>query len=946
MNKCLQLGRFLKLGVPAVAIALTASLYSASAHAQGSSPVTVHQNVNFSGRELSVGAGDVSIQDLRNTVGNDVISSIEIAPGYTVLACQNSRLRGRCETFTSDVSDLRTIGFNDTISALRISSGSLPAVSVFQNVGFAGRVLDIQGEGDISIQDLRNSVGNDAISSIRINEGYEVFACRNSGFRGTCETFTSTISDVRRLNSSFNDVISSLRVTRVSNDPAVVTVFQNVRFAGRSLDIQGEGVITIDDLRNSVGNDAISSIRIADGYEVIACQHASNGGSGRCEAFISDVSDLRSIGFNDTISFLSVARISDTPVPVPNTPPVAADLVLSVDADDTVSFTFADLRALSDDDAGRDALDIVVAATGSLSQSLSVLTYNPAPEFGTLPVGEEREVSFSYTVTDEEGLTATGNIIITVTGTFVAPPPNSLPVASDFSLTTDADTAIDIDVFDLGNVSDADAGDTLTISVLQNVDGLVENSNGNFTYNPAAFSDLPRGQSGGVSFEYEVSDGTDTVRAMITITVDGTFVENTPPVANDLSVTVDFTPLTVVDLRSSVSDADGDELFYSISPADDFPEEALRGVFFYNPPQQFSTLLPGESATETFEYTVTDGTASATAMLTITINGNIPPEAFGLQLVTPADVAVDFDFEQLVDASTDQNGDALNISVTPEGNAFDENGDALENVLPVLNVDDPLFTYDPAPDFGDLPVGELVRVVFPYTVTDPVGASDTGEIVITVQGVVAAVPTFVIGEAGPTGGTVFSISNGGRSGLEFAAEVLGPVEWGCQQELDGVGNVGDDGLPVYSDIGIPNVPGIFVGGVETVVQTGLLNRFPLLNASATANSTDFTNCFTEAAAAEVADNFISDVDGFPGLGGFYMPSISELLDIRRALANPTVLDPDGNSVGLETIPLWSSTEQTNQNVWFLQVPGNLPLADQPSPANKGLEFYVLPIRSF
>ena len=278
MNRCLRLGRFLKLGVPAVAIALTASLYSASAHASGSSAVTIHQNVNFRGRESSFGAGDVSIQNLRNTVGNDVISSIEIAPGYTVLACQHSRLRGRCETFTSDVSDLRTIGFNDTVSSLRISSGSLPAVSVFQNVGFAGRTLDIQREGDISIQDLRNSVGNDAISSIRINEGYEVLACRNSGFRGTCETFTSTISDVRRQNSSFNDVISSLRVTRVSNDPPVVTVFQHVRFAGRSLDIREEGTFTIDDLRNTIGNDVISSISIADGYQVLACQHSRNGG--------------------------------------------------------------------------------------------------------------------------------------------------------------------------------------------------------------------------------------------------------------------------------------------------------------------------------------------------------------------------------------------------------------------------------------------------------------------------------------------------------------------------------------------------------------------------------------------------------------------------------------------------------------------------------------------
>ena len=180
-------------------------------------------------------------------------------------------------------------------------------------------------------------------------------------------------------------------MTRVSNDPPVVTVFQHVRFAGRSLDIREEGTFTIDDLRNTIGNDVISSISIADGYQVLACQHSRNGGSGRCEIFTSDsdlsaLSDLRTIGFNDTISFLDVTRVSDD-IPVPNTP----------------------------------------------------------------------------------------------------------PVASDITLVTNADTTVAIDV--LGNVSDAD-GDRLTISIPQSVDGLVENSDGTFAYDPpAAFSNLPRGQS-------------------------------------------------------------------------------------------------------------------------------------------------------------------------------------------------------------------------------------------------------------------------------------------------------------------------------------------------------------------------------------------------------------------------------------------------------------------
>ena len=75
-----------------------------------SQPVTVYQNVNFGGNSLDVGEGDVSIGDLRaSSVGNDRISSIQIAPGYQVVACQNSGFRGRCEPFNSNVLDLRDI---------------------------------------------------------------------------------------------------------------------------------------------------------------------------------------------------------------------------------------------------------------------------------------------------------------------------------------------------------------------------------------------------------------------------------------------------------------------------------------------------------------------------------------------------------------------------------------------------------------------------------------------------------------------------------------------------------------------------------------------------------------------------------------------------------------------------------------------------------------------
>ena len=172
-------------------------------------PVTVFRDVNFRGDSLNVGLGEVSIADLRNSVGNDRISSIQIAPGFEVIACQNSRFRGRCEIFTSDTADLRDIQFNDVISSFEVRVSSSSPVTVFQNVNFRGAALSV-GLGEVSIDDIRNSVGNDRISSIQIAPGFEVYACQNSRFRGRCETFANDTADLRDIQ--FNDVISSFEV--------------------------------------------------------------------------------------------------------------------------------------------------------------------------------------------------------------------------------------------------------------------------------------------------------------------------------------------------------------------------------------------------------------------------------------------------------------------------------------------------------------------------------------------------------------------------------------------------------------------------------------------------------------------------------------------------------------------------------------------------------------
>ena len=398
---------------------LIALLSSTTVQAADSSQlVTVHQHVNFGGRSHVAGEGEVTIQELRGSVGNDRISSITVEPGYSVLACQNSRLRGRCEVFSSNVSDLRTISFNDVISSLLISkSADSSPVAVYTDVNFNGRFLGLE-EGEVTIQGLRDSVGNDRISSITIEPGYSVLACQNSRLGGRCEVFTSESSDLRTI--SFNDVISSLNVTKLA-DQSPVTVYRNVNFSGNSLEIDQEGEITIQDLRDSsVGNDAISSIQITDGYSVFACKNSRLGGS--CETFTSSILDLRSIGFNDTISSLTVTRGSDTSQP--NRAPVASDLALQTTADVPIQFTLADLESAvsdADDDALTILVNITNVAGNSLTRSGDTFTFDPRSFFTDLPSGEAENVIFTYSVTDTEDATVTANINIRVDGVATQP---------------------------------------------------------------------------------------------------------------------------------------------------------------------------------------------------------------------------------------------------------------------------------------------------------------------------------------------------------------------------------------------------------------------------------------------------------------------------------------------------------------------------------------------
>ena len=236
---------------------------------------------------------------------------------------------------------------------------------------------------------------------------------------------------------------------------------------------------------------AAGSTAVVNAGQIVYTPAAGFTGS---ESFTYRVSDLAGNPSN-------TANVTVTVVVAGNTAPVATDDLLTT-AEDTAGTV--DVVA-NDTDADSDPLS-VVSNTDPLRGTVvdngdGTFTYTPGANLN----GAD---SFSYTISDGQGGSATATVNITVT------PVNDDPVASDDTVATQIDTALDINV--LNNDSDADLADTLTIqSFTQAVNGtVVDNGNGTLKYTPGG------GFVGTDSFTYTITDGNGgTSTATVNITV-------------------------------------------------------------------------------------------------------------------------------------------------------------------------------------------------------------------------------------------------------------------------------------------------------------------------------------------------------------------------------------------------------------------------------------------
>ena len=198
---------------------------------------------------------------------------------------------------------------------------------------------------------------------------------------------------------------------------------------------------------------------------------------------------------------------------------------------------------------------------------------------------------------------------------------------------TPEDTAINITAADLlTGFTDVDAGDILSVTNLTATNGaLVNNNNGTYTFTPTA------NFNGAVNLTYNVTDGTATLTGQ-TQTFSVTPVNDAPVAVNDSASTFFGTPVNipVSTLLANDTDVDGDPLsITAVSGATNGTAVLNNNGTPSNTADDFVSFTPNLLffGNASFNYTLSDGSLTDTATVTVAVGLNLFGTIFADNLV-------------------------------------------------------------------------------------------------------------------------------------------------------------------------------------------------------------------------------------------------------------------------------------------------------------------------
>jgi VCBS repeat-containing protein/CshA-type fibril repeat protein len=476
---------------------------------------------------------------------------------------------------------------------------------------------------------------------------------------------------------------------------------------------------------------------------------------------------------------------------VSNPAPIATDNHYTAGEDDApAALGNALTDAVADSDADGDTLSAAVVsnAAGSSGGLFSVaangtISFDPNGAFEDLGAGQTRDSTYTYTLIDADGGSDTATITVAVSGV------NDAPVAAPDIASTPEDTLLTGNL--LGNDSDPDAGDSLTVTrfvvdgvtvdvpagavggstLIAGIGTLTVKADGSYSFNP-----LTNWNGNVPTVSYSIRDSAGaTASSSLSITVGGV---NDPPTANDDNYdTTDTagppggTPISG-NVLGNDSDPDAGTALQVVAidggagsiggdTAGSFGSLTLNadGSFAYAVDPGNATVVSlqrGDSLTETFSYTITDGEgATSSATITFTIHGTNDAPSAGNDRNSIAEEQASasgnvisgakisgggVSSTDLAARDIDPNGDPLTVTEIrlPDNTAGVGGGAPLAGQFGNITLDvggDYVYALDNAnPAVQALHDGETLTDHFVYTTSDGRGSLVDATITITITG--------------------------------------------------------------------------------------------------------------------------------------------------------------------------------------------------------------------
>jgi VCBS repeat-containing protein len=533
------------------------------------------------------------------------------------------------------------------------------------------------------------------------------------------------------------------------------------------------------------------------------------------------VADVNGVTGTATVAIL-IHGINDPPIAVPDVPTPSLPS-LYVRANTTTQIDPATLLANDIHPDINDSLSLSsVSATSTQGAAVTIINgkivFDPrgVSALNALVAGKRVTDQFIYTIIDTHGLTAS-----TTVGVVVQSPLDLPPTAGSSTFTIGADGS-HAGQSVLANASKVDAlpGDPPLQAVVATVTSALGArvtivADGTFTYdasNAPAVLALPAGQTGADSFPYKVADAFGGVgTGTINLIVQG---RTQAPVARDDTYTgVSAGRVLVISAAAGVLVNDyapntGDHIVVNPAASDSTSAGGATvslspdGSFTYDPTTALAWILPGQTYTDTFSYTIVEDhglTATATVHLVVTGVDHTPSApnydiSSGLWTVPGQVLNVPASQGLLSQATSPNQGVTAQLKPAGPSNGLSTYG-AKVTVNP-----DGSYVYDPtsSPTLQNLlTTGQDVVDTFKYSIIDPYGGVLDPTVSIVVKG------TF--------GGYKFDLVAGSQNGF---------THLGTGPSINNLGHVGFQGSP-------GNVDSIYVWskdtGYKSLISPGMLN---------------------------------------------------------------------------------------------------------------------------